>query len=265
MTGWFILGGLTTVPFVYTVKPIRDGRSYTTRIVHVTQAEGKGICFTCTISFKSREASPLDFQAPIDIWKQYAAVLDGTTEDSHPVAPGADIPSYTSRMAATGFNEPMLGLDARKVEMGAYNTPLTPQDRRQLHFYRIRGDDTGEDINLHACAHIYATDLNSLYVVANHLGVGDRFTQIGSLMHSVVLHAPQPEDLLMTKGGERVWFAKEDWPPRAAGGRGMHHCRLIAPGGKHIVTSWQEGMVRLGKDEAAQSAAMLKLGRYAKM
>lgn len=32
VTGWFILGGLIDVPFVYKVHNIRDGRSYCTRI-----------------------------------------------------------------------------------------------------------------------------------------------------------------------------------------------------------------------------------------
>lgn len=45
----------------------------------------------------------------------------------------------------------------------------------------------------------------------------------------------------------KVWFAKEDWTTRAAGGRGIHHSRMIGPGGLHVATSWQEGMVRIGK------------------
>lgn len=92
MTGYFILGGLTQIPFVYNVKTIRDGRSYCTRIVNVTQAEGKGICFTCTCSFKSAEASPLDAQQDIDLWREYSVVLAGKKEEDWNEAPGIDVP-----------------------------------------------------------------------------------------------------------------------------------------------------------------------------
>ena len=92
MTGFFILAGLTTVPFIYTVKIIRDGRSYCTRIVNVTQAEGKGICFTGTCSFKMPEESPLDVQEKIDLDAQYSVALKGKRPEDWDEAPGMDVP-----------------------------------------------------------------------------------------------------------------------------------------------------------------------------
>lgn len=92
MTGFFILAGLVEVPFIYNVKTIRDGRSYCTRIVNVTQAEGKGICFTCTCSFKLSEDSPLDVQEHIDLEDKYGLVLDGKKETDWDEAPGMDVP-----------------------------------------------------------------------------------------------------------------------------------------------------------------------------
>lgn len=94
VTGWFTLAGLTNVPFVYSVKTIRDGRSYCTRIVHVTQAEGKGICFTCTCSFKLPEDSPLDVQEEIDLDSQYSIVLKGQQPTDFEHTPGMDVPWY---------------------------------------------------------------------------------------------------------------------------------------------------------------------------
>ncbi|GAM90597.1 hypothetical protein ANO11243_086420 [Dothideomycetidae sp. 11243] len=260
-TGWFILGGLLTVPFVYVVELIRDGGSYCTRTINVTQAEGKGICFTCTCSFKRAEQSPLDVQETIDIWDKYAVALEGKKEEDWPEAPAADMPLYWNRMKATGYNDPFPGVDTRKVDMHRYNDPLTPFARRQLHFYRVIGDlpETANP-NLHACAHLYTSDRNSLFIVANHLEVGDMFHQVGSIAHTVVFHTPV-EDLLMQRGDEKVWFCKEDWTTRAAGGRGMHHSRLIGRDGRHLGTTWQEGMVRIGRDIDDQAEGMSKL-RY---
>ncbi|KAG8631891.1 hypothetical protein KVT40_001031 [Elsinoe batatas] len=263
VTGFFILGGLTNVPFVYNIKIIRDGRSYCTRIVNVTQAEGKGICFTCTCSFKTDEESPLDVQEDIDLSEKYAAVLRGKKEEDWPEAPGMDVKWYWNMLREGKPNDKFPGLDSRKVDMTAYNEHRDPFSRRQLLFYRVIGSlPSSADPNLHACAHLYASDRNSLFIVANHLDVGQNFTQMASLSHTVVFHTPHP-DFAMERPGqsgqeERIWYCKEDWTSRAAGGRGIHHSRMVGPGGRHVATSWQEGMVRLGKDQDEQRAAYLK-------
>lgn len=260
VTGFFILAGLTNIPFVYNVKNIRDGRSYCTRIVNVTQAEGKGICFTCTCSFKIAEDSFLDVQEDVNLWDKYAVVLDGTKPEDWPEAPGMDVKWYWEYRRETGKNDPFPGLDSRKVNMDAYNLERDPFSRRQLLFYRVIGSlPASADPNLHACAHLYASDRNSLFIVANHLDVGDNFTQMASLSHTVVFHTPPAEYTMQQKSSsgreDRIWFCKEDWTSRAAGGRGIHHSRMIGPDGRHIATSWQEGMVRLGKDKNDQKAA----------
>ncbi|KAF2772923.1 Thioesterase/thiol ester dehydrase-isomerase [Teratosphaeria nubilosa] len=71
----FILPGLPMLPFVYKVHIIRDGRSYATRIVNVTQQNGKGICLTCTCSFKTAEISSMDVQDHVDIPKKIRACV----------------------------------------------------------------------------------------------------------------------------------------------------------------------------------------------
>lgn len=253
MTGFFTLEGLTYIPFVYKVHTIRDGRSYCTRIVNVTQAEGKGICFTCTCSFKLAEDSPLDVQDQVDIWQKYSKVLAGTKPEDWEEAPGADEPRYWKLRQETGYNDPFPGLESRKVDMRAYNDSLHPFDRRQLLFYRLIGD-VPPDPNLHACAHLYASDRNSLFVVANHLDVGDCYGQMASLSHTVVFHTPA-KDMVLLKDGERLWMCKEDWTSRAAGGRGIHHSRMWGPGGVHIASSWQEGLIRIKKTDEAEKQA----------
>lgn len=157
-------------------------------------------------------------------------------------------------MKETGYNDPCPGLDTRKVDMKPYNEPLAPLERRQLYYYRVIGE-MPSDPNLHACVHLYASDRNSLFIVANHLDVADSFqnkdrlAQMASLSHTVVFHV-SATDLMMLEecnDGERRWYCKEDWTTRAAGGRGMHNSRLVGPGGIHVAITWQEGMVRVGK------------------
>jgi hypothetical protein len=52
--------------------------------------------------------------------------------------------------------------------MAAYNDPRKTLDRRQLQYYRVRGQMPSvlEDPNLHAAAHLYASDRNGLFAVS---------------------------------------------------------------------------------------------------
>lgn len=166
---------------------------------------------------------------------------------------------YTKRRQATGENDVFPGLEARKVDMARYNAVRTPFDRRQLIFYRATGE-LPFDPNLHACVHLYASDRNSLYIVANHLDMGDKYTGLASLSHSVIFHCPVSQLLLQnSERGDKPWFCKEDWTNRAAGGRGMHLSRIIGFGGTHVASTWQEGMVRVGIDLNEQEIAYEKI------
>lgn len=154
---------------------------------------------------------------------------------------------YNARRKATGQNDEFPGLECRKVDMTAYNNSLSPFDRRQLFFYRTIGD-LPPDPNIHACAHLYASDRNSLFVVANHFEVSDKFTHMASLSHTVVFHTPALHIMTQSQS-EKHWFTQEVWTTRAGGGRATHHSRIIGPGGTHVATSFQEGMIRVGLGE----------------
>ncbi len=264
ITGYFILPGLLDVPFVYKVHNIRDGRSYCTRIVNVTQASGKGICFTCTCSFKTEESSDLDAQEPVDVWSKYNSVLKGKKPDDFPEAPGMDVPRYHKLLANGHANDKFPGLTMKRVDMAAYNEPREPLDRRQLIFYRPIGE-LPSDLNLHMCAHLYASDRNSLFIVANHLRVGGSFSQMGSLTHTVTFHA-NLKDLRFGRNTssdspqgspQGNWFCKEDRTDRASVGRANFHSRVFSPDGVHVMSIVQDGMVRIGERPAGKDIPRL--------
>jgi acyl-CoA thioesterase II len=251
ISGWFILAGLLDVPFIYKVQTIRDGRSYCTRTVNVTQATGKGICFTCTCSFKTDEDSTLDTQRPMDLWQTYSSVLKDKTPEDFPEAPGMDVPWYRKELEQGHPNDKFPGLETPKANMKAFNEPRQPLDRRQLIFYRTIGDMPPSDANLHMCAHLYASDRNSLFNIANHLEVDGSYSQMGSLAHTVTFHAPIKSLLFKPVEGtgnpQGNWFCKEDWTERASVGRGIFHSRGWAPDGTHVLTVMQDGMIRVGE------------------
>jgi acyl-CoA thioesterase len=134
------------------------------------------------------------------------------------------------------------GLEMRKVDMSLYNETKAPTDYRQLLYYRPIGPLSTE-LNLHACAHLYASDRNGMYIISNALKYGDQVNVMGSLSHSVVFHTSSKD--LMLRNGE--WWCQESWTARSEGGRGMVESRIIKQNGVHVASSWQDGLIRKAK------------------
>ena len=171
-----------------------------------------------------------------------------------------DVPWYWKELEEGHPNDKFPGLKTLKANMKAFNEPRQPLDRRQLIFYKTIGD-MPDDANLHMCAHLYASDRNSLFIVANHLGVGGSFSQMGSLAHTVIFHAPLKDLRLERKASSSSpqgdWFCKEDRTDRASVGRANFHSRVFSPDGVHVMSIVQDGMVRIGERPAGKDISRL--------
>lgn len=180
------------------------------------------------------------------------------------------------------------GLQCRKVDMREWNATRHPMERRQLIFYRMIFDREKEgekekekeeegmnmNMNMQLCAHLYASDRNSLFIVANLFDLGDLWTNMSSLSHTVIFHAEEGEmrfgsssssstTTTTTKrtkspfhkannnnnndGGGR-WFCMEVFGSRMHGGRAVHNCRIFNDEGTHIATCMQDGLIRFAGD-----------------
>lgn len=129
------------------------------------------------------------------------------------------------------------------------------------------------EANLHAIAHLYASDRNSLFVVGNHLDIARDAIRIATISHTVIFHvgieqllfsnepADEPANAAPTEkvdGSEnapdaasksRKWYLQEVWTSRAEGGRGLHRSRIWNPDtGVHLATTIQDGLVRFKAD-----------------
>lgn len=262
--------------------------------------------FTCTCSFKRDEQSTVDVQEHVDLKKRYNESLTGKETEPmlHHAAPSNDSEFFreTYLPAHPEHFNPIAGLHLRKADMSKYNASRDPLDRRQLTFYTLRGSlplatapfppQSGKlsptrEANMHACAHLYASDRNSLFIVPNHLDRGREFTRMASLSHSVIFHVGI-KDLVMPsepridhpnadrtlwrdeklslcslngyEGNDRdadgrKWFVQEAWTTRAAGGRGLHTSRMWDyERGVHIATTFQDGLIRFRDGKAKVNA-----------
>ncbi|KAK4555025.1 hypothetical protein LTR86_007791 [Recurvomyces mirabilis] len=253
ITGWFLLPGKASERFTYHVRELRTG-GYSARAVDVTQESDPGVSFSCICSFKKAEKPgqpSLDIRQHLDLEKEYATVLKGKKPSEHEEMPGVDAPWYWDFTARNnGYTDPFPGLELRKVDMSAYNRNKTSHglEHRNLKMYSVRGrmPSVKEDPNMHVCAHLYASDRNSLFVISNHLGVGNAYSQMGSLSHKVIFHADASElNMLDSVTNQPRWFCQESWTGGARQGRGIHHSRLWRDNGLHLATTLQDGMMRL--------------------
>lgn len=232
-------------------------------------------CFHAVVSFKREERSSskaIDFahqDAPPDHVKtQYSSVLDGLAIPQHPRGPSADAQWYLDSLGsdAVKHSETFPGVEIRKVDMKAFNDQINARDGqnaagwRQLCFYRIipykttpQSDDSvvlpdaeTDALNLDACAHIYASDRNSLFLIQRALGFEKRQASAGSLAHTVIFHGSPRNLPTIGKDGEPKWWVQEAWTSNSGESRGCHESRLWDyDEGKIIATTVQDGMMRV--------------------
>lgn len=272
---------------------------------------GKEMFFIATCSFKLREHSQVSIQQEEgddfledDFYgeKLYGSVLKGKTDPMRDLeeVPGMDLTFYRKQKMLLldddddddeegkkkKNHDAFPGLQCRKVDMREWNSKRHPMERRQLIFYRMIFDREKEgekekeeegmnmNMNMQLCAHLYASDRNSLFIVANLFDLGDLFTNMSSLSHTVIFHAEEGEmgfgsasassttttttSTKRTKspfhkannnndGGGR-WFCMEVFGSRIHGGRAVHNCRIFNDEGTHIATCMQDGLIRFAVD-----------------
>lgn len=272
VTGYFILPGAVDVPFVYRVRRIRDGGAYCLRSVDVFQeseaaASGKTPCFVATVSFKRPERSNGKWRefnhqcVPRNhLTTTYREVLEGKEIEDHPSAPGADALWWEVQEQEAWNKEAAVfpGVETRKVDMNAYNGTVEEGGGkdgegttrwRQLLFYRIIADeeeaDEPVDLNLHAAAHMYASDRNSLFLIQRAAGYHQIRTTMASLSHTVVFHRPADSIRMTDETGKPKWFVQEAWTTFNGDLRGTHNSYLWNfEEGEVLATTLQDGMMR---------------------
>ncbi|SFB46408.1 acyl-CoA thioesterase-2 [Amycolatopsis marina] len=219
---YFIRGGDPTVPIVYEVDRIRDGRSFTTRRVVAIQ-HGKAI-FSLSASFQKEE-----------VGLEHAETM--------PDVPGpAALPTLPERAAEYADR---LGLHSmpRPIDIRYVNEPpwVTREsgERPARNQVWMRADGTLPDQQLlHVCVLTYASDMTLLdSVLARHGVYWDLDKVIGaSLDHALWFHRPFRAD---------EWFLYDSGSPTASGGRGLATGRFFGEDGTLIATVVQEGLLRV--------------------
>ena len=219
---YFLRPGDPSVPILYDVDRIRDGRSFTTRRVVAIQ-HGKAI-FNLSASFHRNEPDQPDRQVPV------------------PDVPAPEsLPTFQERMAP--FKERMgdwytrpRPIDQRWVDGHPFDAEerQASVDNRQRVWIRADGR-LPDDPLLHACVVAYASDMSLLDTTMPNGGWDDRI-MAASLDHAMWFHRPFRAD---------EWLLYDQESPITTGARGLARGQIFATDGRLVVSVVQEGLVRM--------------------
>jgi acyl-CoA thioesterase II len=222
---YFLRPGDTSVPIVYDVERIRDGRSFATRRV-VARQHGTSI-FYLTASYHIDETG-FDHQ---DLMPQVAA-----PEDSPRI--GDLYRQLSGRPHDDFWEREWAALDVRYAAdsrpAGALAGGSSPA-RAQI-WLKAAGS-VPDDAVLNTCVLTYASDLTLLGValVPHGVLIGSDQVQSASLDHSMWFHRPFRAD---------QWMLYDQHSASASGGLGFATGRVFSRDGRLIASVAQEGLLR---------------------
>jgi acyl-CoA thioesterase-2 len=219
---YFLRPGDPSVPILFDVDRIRDGRSFTTRRVVAVQ-HGQAI-FNLAASFHRAEDG-FDHQLPMP-----------------PAPPPEELPTFAERLAPY------------REQLGEWYTRPQPIDLRhvgdpphvtgghhrrppsQQVWFRADGALPDDDL-LHACVATYASDMTLLdsILLAHGTSWLDPELMGASLDHAMWFHRPFRAD---------EWLLYDQESASAAGARGLGQGRIYRRDGAHAVSVVQEGLFR---------------------
>jgi acyl-CoA thioesterase-2 len=218
---YFLRPGDPSVPILYQVDRIRDGRSFTTRRVVAIQ-HGEAI-FNLQASFHAHEEG-MEHQAPMPT----------------DVDPPEALPSFKERWADQAeqlgewYTRPR-PIDFRTADWGPTDRrrPLPPRQRVWMKAAGTLPDDP----ILHTCVLTYASDMTLLdTTILPHGGeYEENRLMMASLDHAMWFHRPFRAD---------EWLLYDQDTPSASGSRGLARGLVFSATGELVASVVQEGLIR---------------------
>jgi acyl-CoA thioesterase-2 len=221
---YFIRPGDPSVPLVYLVERVRDGRSFTTRRVTVVQ-HGKTI-FTLSASFQYPEPGGFEHFVPMPQVPAPEEVEPPSVRLRRLFGPAAEDYARDSP------------IEMRHVGPLSAEVERDPSLASPENLVWLKADgELPDDPLLHVCLMTYASDMTLLDTVLLTHGVSwtDGLIAGASLDHAMWFHRPFRAD---------QWLLYAQDSPSATGGRGLARGEVYTEGGELVVSVVQEGLLR---------------------
>ncbi|MDQ3468388.1 MAG: acyl-CoA thioesterase II [Actinomycetota bacterium] len=221
---YFLRPGDPTVPILYEVDRLRDGRSFSTRRVVAIQ-HGRAI-FNLQASFHVDESGP-DHQLPMPQGLPAPESLPGWLERMAP---------YQDQLG-DWYHRPR-PIDLRYVEGDPMSRKGTPSTGQRV-WLRADGN-LPDDPVVHACVVTYASDMTLLDTTVLPFGLGwdSPGMQMASLDHAMWFHRPFRAD---------EWLLYDQHALSTSNARGFAGGAIFTHAGQLAVSVVQEGLTRMGQ------------------
>ena len=223
---YFLLPGDYSVPIVYDVERIREGRSFRTRRV-VARQHGRAIYY-----------QTLDFQRPEDGFEHQDVMPEVKSPED-----GMDLVEVMRKggnAEADALGKEWGALDVRWLGNSRFGLEPDPAHPAQARMWVRLKDGLGDDPLVHLAAFTYASDVSLLgSTLAAHRANPSRI-QMASLDHTIWFHRPFRAD---------EWWLYDQGSPAAQGARGLAFGRVFTQDGTLVATVAQEGLIRPRSDD----------------
>ena len=229
--GYFMRPGDPSVPIIYEVDRIREGRSFTTRRVVAIQ-HGHAI-FSMSASFQLPEEG-LEHQAEMPDVPDPDELMSEDQLKQMVIASAApdSVKAYWQRERP---------IEMRPVSLKHY-VSREPLDPVQHVWFRATGP-VPDQRAIQKCVLAYASDMTLLdtSLFAHGRSIFDRDLQVASLDHAMWFHRPVQVD---------QWLLYAQDSPNASGSRGFNRGSIFSRDGRLVASTAQEGLIRLRPDRA---------------
>ena len=223
--GYFLRAGDTTIPILYKVDRIRDGKSFTTRRVVAVQ-RGQAI-FTMSISFQVDEGGlSHQFDMP-----KVPAPDSLPTED--------ELRREQAKSWPKEFQESFSGSSAIQVKPVDPVDLLNPEPAQAMQRCWMRcGEALPDDPRIHQCVLAYLSDWSLLDTASRPHAVSfmQDNVQVASLDHAMWFHRPFRAD---------EWLLYDQDSPSASGARGFNRGLIYNQADELVASTTQEGLLRV--------------------
>jgi acyl-CoA thioesterase II len=224
---YFLRPGDTGAPLLYTVEPVRDGRSFSTRRVLAVQ-HGE-VVFSLSASFQAPEDGIAHQRPrPVAPRPEESAEAASVMAAADPATQAWYAMSRQQFLVEMRFPEGLGQVATARDEPG-------PAPRQRI--WVRSGQPLSDDPLLHACAVTYVSDLLLLAsaLPLHGLVIGDPSIQLASVDHAVWFHAPFRAD---------DWLLYEQRSSWAGAGRALCEGQLFDASGVLVASVMQEGLIR---------------------
>lgn len=180
----------------------------------------------------------------LDGWKKRGDVFPGLTMKKLDLSKRNDVASEGALEDGGKIARDWRCLLAYKyIDGGEETIDTTTKGKQPGKKKKSAADD---ELNLFACAHIYASDRNSLFTVQRAIGLEKYTGHIGSLSHTVNFPGDIETLRMIGENGQSKEFVQESWAGASGDDRVCHESRIWDRAtGTIIATTVQDGMMRM--------------------